>query len=148
MMAGTIIAQTGTPLQFTGGNNAGATRPDFVPGQSLKVPHPNQNAWFNVNAFALAPDFTLGNVPRTLGALRGPGNISLNLNLGKITKYERYTFEFRCDAFNVLNHTNYNNPNTGYVAPSASIGAGATAFGTITGATQARTLQLTGRARF
>jgi hypothetical protein len=147
-LAATVIGQTGAPLQFTGSNNAGATRPDYVPGQSLKLAHPNQTEWFNTSAFMMAPYFTFGNVPRTEGAVRGPGNFSLNANLGKITKFERYTAEFRVDAFNAINRTNYGTPNTSFVTSTASIGAGATAFGSITTATQARTLQLTARFRF
>jgi hypothetical protein len=147
-MSGTVIGETGRPLQITGSNNAGATRPDFVVGEPLKLAHPNQSEWFNTKAFVAAPYFTFGNVPRTLGAVRGPGDLSLNLNLGKITKFGRYTAEFRVDAFNALNKTNYGTPNTGFVTLTSSIGAGATPFGAITTATQARTLQLTGRFRF
>jgi hypothetical protein len=147
-MAGTVIGETGRPLQITGGNNAGATRPDFVPGQPLKLAHPTAKEWFNTAAFTIAPYFTFGNVPRTLGAVRSPGSLSLNLNLGKITKVGRYTAEFRVDAFNALNKTNFGTPNTGYVTLTSTIGAGATPFGAITTATQARTLQLTGRFRF
>jgi hypothetical protein len=148
-LASTIIAESGRPLAITGSNGAQALRPDFVPGIGLKVSHPAANEWFNTAAFQIAPPYTFGNVPRTLGAIRGPGAFSVNLNLSKQTKFERYTGEFRIDAFNVLNKTNLGTPNTNYIAPSSTTTTTtATAFGTITTALPARSLQATVKIRF
>jgi len=147
-LASTLIGETGRPLQITGANGYGATRPDFVPGVSLKLANPGTSPWFNTAAFQAAPLYTLGNVPRTLGVVRTPGDLTLNLNLGKQMKYERYTGELRIDAFNALNKTNLGTPNTNYVASSTPTTSTTSTFGTITSAQPARTLQITARIRF
>jgi Carboxypeptidase regulatory-like domain len=148
-LAGTVIAESGRPLAITGTNGNTATRPNFVPGVSLKVAHPSASEWFNTAAFQVAPAYTFGNVPRTLSQVRGPGALNINLNLIKQVKFERYTGEFQISAFNVINKTNLGTPNTSYVAPSStSTSTTASAFGTITTALQPRTLQATVRIRF
>jgi len=146
--ASTVIGETGRPLQIAGANGYGATRPDFVPGVSPKLANPGVSEWFNTAAFQAAPFYTLGNVPRTLGAVRSPGDLTLNLNLGKQVKFERYTGELRVDAFNALNKTNFGTPNTNYVASSTTTTSTTSAFGTITSAQPARTIQITARIRF
>ena len=46
-------------------------------------------------------------------ALRGPGAVNADLTLAKhFTFREKFTAELRLDAFNVFNHTNFDNPNT------------------------------------
>ncbi|HEY0306622.1 MAG TPA: TonB-dependent receptor [Acidobacteriaceae bacterium] len=153
-VASTFTIESGRPLAITGTNNNTATRPNFVPGVNPKLPHPNVAEWFNTTAFTVAPPYTFGNVPRTLSTLRGPGAFNLNLNLSKITKINRYTGEFRLDAFNAINKTNLGNPNVNYVAPNStttvSTGANglATAFGTITSAQSSRNMQITVKLRF
>jgi hypothetical protein len=53
---------------------------------------------------------TLGSTGR--GALYGPGFENIDLNLTKDTKLtERFTLQFRADAFNLFNHPNFGQPN-------------------------------------
>lgn len=62
------------------------------------------------NAAAL-PYYTYGSLPRN--SIRGPGQTNLDLALSKHFKFsERLDMELRCDAFNVLNHTEFQNPDT------------------------------------
>jgi hypothetical protein len=153
-VASTFTIESGRPLAITGVNNDTATRPNFVPGVNPKLPHPSVAEWFNTDAFTVAPPYTFGNVPRTLSSLRGPGAFNLNLNLSKITKFNRYTGEFRLDAFNAINKTNLGSPNVNYVAPNSTttVSTGtnglATAFGTITSAQSSRNVQITAKIRF
>jgi hypothetical protein len=150
-IANTMLIQSGRPLAFTGGGNAEsgtANRPSFVPGASVKVAHPSSAEWFNINAFEGCPalnntnPFCFGNVPRTYSKVRGPSTVNINTNLMKTVTYGRYSLQFQASAFNVLNKTNYNSPNTGYSTSTT------TTFGSITSAAQARTLQFTGRLMF
>jgi hypothetical protein len=54
-----------------------------------------------------------GNLGRNV--VEGPGFSNLDLNLTKTTRItERLTWEFRADAFDVLNHANFNNPGLTY----------------------------------
>jgi hypothetical protein len=174
-LAGTVIGESGRPLAISGASSLVATRPDFVVGQSLHVPHPNRSQWFNQLAFKNPTDidingkvvtYRFGDVPRTLSQLRSPGDLNLNVSLSKQTTLsESYKLELRVEAFNVINRVNYNAPNTSFVAGALSSGSSATtaptydptkpqtydpttAFGSLTGATQARTLQLTAKFLF
>ncbi len=70
----------------------------------------------------------------------GPGFQNWNLALTKsfpIT--ERYRFDFRCEAFNWINHPNWNNPNTNPRAVN---------FGMVQGKNSSRVLQLSLRFSF
>ena len=53
---------------------------------------------------------TFGNVSR--GSLRGPRLISFDTSLfKKFTINERLNLQFRAEAFNIFNHTNFSHPN-------------------------------------
>lgn len=88
--------------------------------------------WLNPNAFALPATGTFGTVGKN--SFRGPGFFGWDAGLFKnIPVTERAQFQFRAEFFNVLNHTNLNNPTASYS------GAG---FGTINGAGSPRIGQL------
>ena len=90
--------------------NAANQRPNLVPGVSL-IPPGGQtiNEWFNPAAFAVPAPFTWGNLGRNIG--RGPNEWEAELALSKRTVLtERYTLNFRAEAFNLFNHPNYANP--------------------------------------
>jgi len=69
------------------------------------------DATAQTNAAALAGMFTEGTLGRN--AIRGPGDINLDLALAKHFKFfeDRLDAELRMDAFNVFNHVNFGNPN-------------------------------------
>ena len=91
--------------------------------------------WFNKANVTIPTDVTqpFGNAPRNVA--RGPALYVLDLGLHKgFALVGRSRLEFRIEAFNVLNKTNFGAPNSN---------VSATNFGTITGlATPARQLQL------
>jgi hypothetical protein len=117
--------QSGAPLSF--GNyllKPGMTEADIA----LSGGDRTIERWFNVDAFERAPAAQLvSNVrttPARLDDVRGPGYVVLDLGVMKnVTMGERYRLQLRLEAYNVLNTTNLNNPNT---TPTSS------AFGTIT----------------
>jgi hypothetical protein len=103
----------------------------------------NTIQWFDPSAFApnLLPGTnvaTFGNV--TKDALRGPGRDNWNMALFKnIAFTERLHSEFRLEAYNVWNHTQFKGDvNNGGV----NTGINGTDVGKITSAYDARTLQL------
>jgi hypothetical protein len=60
-----MTLESGRPLLISGASNQGiATRPNFNPGVSVRVPHPTKAEWFNPLAFINPPDYTFGNVPK------------------------------------------------------------------------------------
>ena len=72
------------------------------------------NLYFNCSAFVPVPD-VLGNGYGTTSRdfFRGPGRTNLDLALAKTTAItERVNVEFRVEAFNVLNHSEFANPDT------------------------------------
>lgn len=90
--------------------NGEANRPNVV-GKITKVG--KKSEWFNTAAFA-APGFGFfGNASN--GTIRAPGYTSVNLSLYKsFPIHDRLNLQFRAEAFNVLNHPNFNNVDTGF----------------------------------
>jgi hypothetical protein len=66
--------------------------------------------WFNPLCYALQPVGTLGNVGRD--SISGPGILDLDFSIIKNTRIsEKLNTQFRAEFFNVLNHTNFGQPN-------------------------------------
>ena len=90
--------------------------------------------YINPAAFSTAPQFTFGNISRSLG-MRGPGQANWDLSLFKsVTIIERLKAQFRLEALNATNTPLFSGPNSSF---------GTSAFGQITSqANTARQLQL------
>src|SRR6185369_13800562 len=94
---------TGRSILGFGAND----RPNLVGNPELSNPTTSQ--WFNTAAFAFPAPGTFGNAGRNI--LEGPGFQSVNLSLMKNTALsERFKLQFRAEAFNLLNHPNFNLP--------------------------------------
>jgi hypothetical protein len=88
--------------------------------------------WFNRNAFAQPAPGTFGKQPRN--GLRHPGFWGWNLSLlRRLRVTERQAFDFRWEAFNVLNH-----PTLGSANGNPTSGT----FGLVTSKTGNRTMQV------
>jgi hypothetical protein len=89
----------------------------------------------------------IGNVNRNTAF--GPHFFNSDMSISKnITIHERYTAQFRMDAFNAFNHINFGNPNGNIDSSSAgSIGGGPFPAG-IGGTTNPRQLQFTAHLQF
>jgi hypothetical protein len=117
-VSGTAYWNDGTPLalhpEF---NNTGGVLPtlnvNVVPSVNPHVSNPGPSLWYNPAAFDQPPDFTPGNGPRTEPDLLGPGYNSMDVSLSKRFPVggER-AFEFSATAINMLNHGNWNYPDT------------------------------------
>jgi hypothetical protein len=133
--------QGGLPLAITGANNFIAAQPNST-GVSAALSNPTISQWFNTSAFVNPPPYTIGNVARTLPDVRGPGITQIDLSIIKNTKiYERLTLQFRAEAYNVINHPNFLEPNTTFV-PGANGQNISGSFGVITAARDPRLMQL------
>ena len=86
---------------------------------SIMNPRKNGNLYFNPAAFEQIPDVP-GNgygLPRNF--FRGPHRTNLDLAVAKTTGItERLNAEFRVEAFNLFNHGEFNNPDTGLFDPT------------------------------
>jgi trimeric autotransporter adhesin len=78
------------------------------------------NSYLNKAAFTSAPQFTFGNVSRTI-PVRGPGQANTDFSLFKSYNAEKFRAQFRCEVFNLTNTPQFNGPTTNF--SSASFGA-------------------------
>ncbi len=132
--------QTGRPLSVTGANNFLANRPNST-GTSAKLDNPTAARWFDTQQFVNPPNFTYGNVGRMLPDVREPGTINWDLSVIKNTTIrERFSLQFRAEAFNFMNHVNLGRPATGF-SPGANGFNQSGSFGVITSADDARIIQ-------
>jgi len=131
---------SGSPVNIGAGedrSNIGSSsmdRPNAT-GQSSKLSNPTPNEWFNVQAFALQPQYTFGNVGRN--TVIGPPLFSVDFSLKKDMRFtERLKLQLRLDAFNAFNHPNFGSPNNGLIADHLDASGvpipGSGGFGTIT----------------
>jgi hypothetical protein len=102
--------------------------PDRVAGESLYLPNPGVDGWFNPAAFAQpgtaisatgVPLTRFGNAQRRVG--RGPGSSNLDFSLFKdFPIHERLRLQFRGEAFNLTNTPTFFLP--GATSPALTIG--------------------------
>lgn len=105
-------------------------RPNLVADASLDNRTPQR--WFNTSAFAIPNYGSFGNAGRNI--LEGPGLATWNASVLKDTRLsESATLQFRVEAFNLLNRTNFNLPDLFVGTPT---------FGRILSAQNPRHVQL------
>jgi len=125
--SGIFAFSTGTPLNVTNGttygDNAGVgngvgtgSYPDVISNPRQNVPDRSQvtgnnyaGYFYNPNAFVAPTGLTFGNVGRNY--LRNPNRTNFDMGLFKhFAIKESMAFEFRAEAFNVFNHTQFGGP--------------------------------------
>ena len=119
-------------LGFLGTSAAGG-RPDLIAKPSLKPSERTRLKWFETGAFALVPTGVTrpGNSPR--GVIVGPGYQKWDMTLSKRFKFtERVDLQFRAEAYNVFNHTNFSGLSTAF---------GGATFGQVTSTRDPRLIQ-------
>jgi len=119
--------------------NGGTLRPNLIGNPQTGIsPEVNRNDFLNTAAFQVQTLNTPGDASRDVAL--GPGLVNLDLSLAKrIVVSERQSFEFRFEAFNSLNHTNFGNPGTSF---------GSSTFGVISSSGTPRIVQMAIRFRF
>ncbi|PYT27914.1 MAG: hypothetical protein DMG57_16750 [Acidobacteria bacterium] len=119
-ISGITLIQSGTPMTpFLTYDNlgigAGGARPDVT--GSIGYPK-SVDEWFNPNAFETPAVLSFGSAGR--GILRGPGRANFNLSLFKSFTMpfpgnpEGAKLQFRAEAFNAFNHTQFHGVDTGF----------------------------------
>jgi len=169
-----LVTHTGLPVNITQTNEipGASQRPNGNP-RLLKLANPTKNG-ASLQYFVAASDPSLpltpsGPVYNTINGVRtqivstGFGNVSRDSNRApgeldfdaSVSKdfqiYERLKFQFRVDAFNVINHTNFQSPSGSLTvtaatnAPTTATFATSSGFGKITGTQPNRQMQISAR---
>ncbi len=106
------------------------------------------NRWVNIAAYSQPTPGTFGSLQR--GTFTGPGFTGLDASLHKdfaMPYNEKHELSIRFEAFNVLNHPNWNNPTLNNISTELAK-PGTTTFGRITGTGAMRQLQLAAKYQF
>jgi hypothetical protein len=89
-------------------------RPDYVLGQPLTVSNPSPSQWINPKAF-VRHNLGFGSAGRNI--LTAPGFQDVDFAISKITAIkERFSLQFRAEAFNIMNHPNFTQPQNSLTA--------------------------------
>ncbi len=118
---GILYLRSGLPFTPSQNQNVRSTgsanRPDRLCNGKLN--NPTIERWFDLSCFAPPADTTgtFGNSGRNI--LRGPGQFNIDASLIKNTQIGRLDTEIRIEAFNVLNHPQFAQPNGNIEAGTA-----------------------------
>jgi hypothetical protein len=117
-LAGVWKAASGTPFSVSFNSSVAGLpggRADLVPGVRLYPSKKTTKEWFNSQAFSSAfanpatPQYRYGNSQRNM--MYGPDFSEWDCGVLKDFKItERVSFQFRAEAFDVLNRSNFGNP--------------------------------------
>jgi len=139
-------AHLSTSLNGTGNNAAGSARPDLIGNPNLPSSLRQPARWFNTAAFASPPTFIDASGPFQIpgnegrNVISGPPLKDWDISIQKAASItEKQQFIVRADFFNLLNHPNFNLPNTTF---------GTASFGSITSARDPRVIQVALRYSF
>lgn len=125
---GILALQDGFPftpgLGFSRSRNTDTNnpdRPDIAPGRTVSGAYLRKpTAWIDPTVFQLQVLGTYGNAGRNI--LIGPGLTEVDLSLFKTTRLtERWNLQFRAEAFNLTNRTNFGLPGLIMLTPSGAI---------------------------
>ena len=141
---GILRLQSGVPVAVMQATNFnafagfGIQRPNVVANPELTPDERTTSRWFNTDAFAVAPQFTIGSSSRN--PVRGPAYRNLDVAvIRRVPLRGRTRMELRAEIFNVTNRPALANPNGVFGTP---------AFGTITSAGDPRVIQLAVKVHF
>ncbi|HSU32365.1 MAG TPA: carboxypeptidase regulatory-like domain-containing protein [Bryobacteraceae bacterium] len=118
--SGILNWQSGFPLNISSGGDYSYSLPEVGNDQAQVLSPPQYTTgpkaarlaeWFTTNSFGAPAPNTFGNAGRNI--LIGPGTFNIDFSAHKLfTLTERMNLQFRAEFFNVLNHAQFNNPDT------------------------------------
>jgi hypothetical protein len=112
-LSGILYLRSGLPFTVTQTQNVLSTGTGNRPNQICdgKLDNPTIARWFDPSCFVPPADTTgtYGNTGRN--SMRGPGQFNIDASLIKLTRIGRAETELRIEAFNLLNHPQFAQPN-------------------------------------
>jgi hypothetical protein len=122
-VSGILYWRGGLPLTVTQTQGVASTGTGNRPNQTCdaRLDNPTIDRWFDLSCFTAVtePTGTYGDTRR--GSIRGPGSFNIDASLIKNTRFGHVETEFRIEAFNLLNHPQFGNPNTTIGNASAGV---------------------------
>ena len=124
MVTGVLLWRGGLPLTITQTQGVQSNGTGNRPNRLCSGENSDQTIdhWFDPSCFVSPRDITGTYGDSGRGILRGPGSFNIDMSVIKNTRIGPLQTEVRIEAFNVLNHPQFGNPNTTF---------GNAAFGTI-----------------
>ena len=113
-LAGIFFLRGGLPLTVTQTQNVLSTGTGNRPNRICdgRLDNPTIDRWFDTSCFVQVADTTGTYGDSGRGIIRGPGSFNIDASLVKNTRIGRIQTEIRIEAFNLLNHPQFANPNT------------------------------------
>ena len=113
-LSGILYLRGGLPLTITQTQGVQSTGTGNRPNRICdgKLANPTIDKWYDTACFVRTPDITGTYGDSGRGILRGPGSFNIDASIIKNTKIAGLNTEIRVEAFNVLNHPQFANPNT------------------------------------
>jgi hypothetical protein len=110
---GLLYLRSGLPVNVTQTQSMLSTgvtnRPNTICDPTLS--DPTIDRWFNTSCFAQTTETTATFGSTSRNSLRGPGQFNIDASLIKHTRIGTVDTEVRVEAFNVLNHPQFGQPN-------------------------------------
>ena len=117
---------SGGPLGITSAVNntfsqGGGQRPNWN-GINPCLENPTPHRWLNAAVFSTPPAYSFGTAPRTFNGCRSDKTAQVDLALAKNTRLaERWTLQFRAEAFNIANTVRFAPPNQDFGNPQFGV---------------------------
>ena len=113
-LGGIMLVRGGLPLTVTQTQGVASTGTGNRPNRVCdgRLDNPTIDRWFDTSCFVAVTEATGTYGDSGRGVIRGPGSFNIDASLIKNTKFGRYATEVRIEAFNLLNHPQFGNPNT------------------------------------
>ena len=113
-VSGILLVRGGLPLTVTTTTGVLSTGTGNRPNRICdgRIDNPTIDRWFDTSCFVPPTDTTGTYGDSGRGVIRGPGSFNIDASLIKNTRIGRVQTEFRIEAFNLLNHPQFGNPNT------------------------------------
>jgi len=113
-LGGIMLIRGGLPLTVTQTQGVASTGTGNRPNRVCdgRLDNPTIDRWFDTSCFVAVTEATGTYGDSGRGVIRGPGSFNIDASLIKNTKIGRFATEVRIEAFNVLNHPQFGNPNT------------------------------------
>jgi hypothetical protein len=112
--SGILLLRGGLPLTVTQATGVSSTGTGNRPNRVCdgRLDNPTIDRWFDLSCFVPTVDNTGTYGDSGRGVIRGPGSFNIDASLIKNTRFGGVTTEIRIEAFNILNHPQFANPNT------------------------------------